>query len=104
MSGYMSKEEFIRYLDCIDSGGRRQECADGSHWVYTRKEVYDLVAKVPEADVIPARPAEWKYKTMCVPGGKGQTYSKWGCSHCKAKQKERTKFCPNCGSPMRNYK
>ena len=100
MTGFMSKEEFIRYLDCIDSGGRRKECADGSHWAYTRKEVYDMVLKVPDADVVPAKMAEWKYKTMTVPGGKGQTYSKWGCSRCKAKQKERTKFCPNCGSPL----
>lgn len=102
MTGYMSKEEFIRYLDCIDSGGWRKECADGSHWAYTRKEVYDMVLKVPDADVVPAKMAEWKYKTMTVPGGKGQTYSKWGCSRCKAKQKERTKFCPNCWSMMLN--
>lgn len=100
MTGYMSKEEFIRYLDCIDSGGRRQECADGSHWVYTRKEVYNLVVNVPEADVIPVKPAKWRYQTLTVPGGRGQTYSKWACSHCRAKQKERTKFCPNCGYRM----
>lgn len=46
--------------------------------------------------------AEWKYKTMSVPGGKGQTYSKWSCTHCKTKRKDRTKFCPECGYKMKN--
>ena len=46
--------------------------------------------------------AEWRYKTMTVPGGKGQTYAKWSCTHCKAKKKERTKFCPDCWYKMKN--
>lgn len=46
--------------------------------------------------------AEWQYKTMSVPGGKGQTYAKWSCTHCKTKQKDRTKFCPECGYRMKN--
>ena len=46
--------------------------------------------------------AEWKYKTMSVPGGKGQTYAKWHCTHCKTKRKDRTKFCPECGFRMKN--
>lgn len=46
--------------------------------------------------------AEWQYKTMSVPGGKGQTYAKWQCTHCKARRKERSKFCPECGYRMKN--
>ena len=46
--------------------------------------------------------AEWQYKTMTVPGGKGQTYAKWHCTHCKTKRKDRTKFCPECGYRMKN--
>ena len=43
----------------------------------------------------------WRYMTMNVPGGKGQTYSKWRCSACRKKQHKRTPYCPNCGAKMR---
>lgn len=46
--------------------------------------------------------AEWQYKTMSVPGGKGQTYAKWSCSACKGKQVHRSRYCPNCGKRMKN--
>ena len=46
------------------------------------------------------RIGRWKYQTLSVPGGKGQTYSKWSCSVCKAKQHKRSKYCPECGSRM----
>lgn len=43
---------------------------------------------------------EWRNKVMAVPGGHGQTYSRWGCSVCKKKFKERSNYCPNCGAKM----
>lgn len=46
--------------------------------------------------------AEWQYKTMSVPGGKGQTYAKWSCSACNGKQKHRSRYCPDCGKRMKN--
>ena len=46
--------------------------------------------------------AEWQYKTMSVPGGKGQTYAKWSCSACKGKQVHRSRYCPNCGNRMKD--
>lgn len=46
--------------------------------------------------------AEWQYRTMSVPGGKGQTYAKWSCSACKRKQVHRSRYCPNCGKRMKN--
>lgn len=51
-------------------------------------------------DVRPVVRARWRYKTMTVPGGKGQIYAKWCCTACKGKAKERTHFCPNCGAVM----
>ena len=61
-----------------------------------RKIAYDF----PAADVRPVVKARWRYKTMTVPGGKGQTYAKWCCTACKGKAKERTNYCPNCGAMM----
>ena len=61
----------------------------------------DVIDAVPAADVVPVRHAIWRYKTMTVPGGRGQTYAKWSCTACKAKQKERSDYCPNCGADMR---
>ncbi len=58
------------------------------------------LAKLNAADVRPVVKAIWRYKTMTVPGGKGQTYAKWCCTACKGKAKERTNFCPNCGAKM----
>lgn len=46
--------------------------------------------------------AKWRYQTMTVPGGKGQTYAKWSCSACKGKQKKRSRYCPNCGKRMKD--
>lgn len=57
--------------------------------------------RIPAADVRPVVHAIWRYKTMTVPGGKGQTYAKWSCTRCKGKFKERSNFCPNCGADMR---
>lgn len=45
----------------------------------------------------------WRYQTMSVPGGKGQTYSKWSCSNCHKKEKKRSPYCPNCGARMEEY-
>lgn len=56
---------------------------------------------IPAADVREVVRAIWRYKTMSVPGGKGQTYAKWCCTVCKHKVKERTNYCPNCGADMR---
>ena len=56
--------------------------------------------RIHAADVRPVVRARWQYKTMTVPGGKGQTYAKWCCTACKGKAKERTNFCPNCGAMM----
>lgn len=64
---------------------------------------YDrIISKTPEELAETDKVAEWQYKTMSVPGGKGQTYAKWRCTHCKTKQKARTKFCPECGYRMKN--
>ena len=95
MTGYMSKEEFIRYLDCIDSGGWRKECADGSHWAYTRKEVKNMVVNVPDADVVPVRHARW------IPT---HDADKLRCSHCDVIHliaqypHGQINYCPNCGA------
>lgn len=68
-----------------------------------KRSVTDCVRRlkeIPAADVRPVARARWQYKTMTVPGGKGQTYAKWCCTACKGKAKERTNFCPNCGAMM----
>ena len=44
------------------------------------RSVYDAIAALPNADVAPVRHAIWRYKTMTVPGGRGQTYAKWSCT------------------------
>lgn len=59
-----------------------------------------VLRRVPAADVVEVRHAIWRYKTMTVPGGRGQTYAKWSCTACKTKQKERSNYCPNCGAKM----
>ena len=56
---------------------------------------------VPSADVRPVVRARWQYKTITVPGGKGQTYARWCCTACKGKAKKRTNFCSNCGAEMK---
>lgn len=63
--------------------------------------VKDAIKAIPAADVQEVVHGVWRYKTMTVPGGKGQTYAKWGCSNCKGKVKVRTNYCPNCGADMR---
>ena len=57
--------------------------------------VEEMIDSIPAADVRPVVRARWQYKTMTVPGGKGQTYAKWCCTVCKGKAKERTNYCPN---------
>lgn len=61
-----------------------------------------VLRRVPAADVVEAGEAEWRYQTMSVPGGNGQTYAKWSCSACKGKQKKRSRYCPDCGKRMKN--
>lgn len=53
------------------------------------------------ADARPVVRARWQYKTITIPGGKGQTYAKWCCTACKGKAKKRTNFCSNCGAEMK---
>lgn len=62
----------------------------------------DRLRAIPAADVVEAGEAEWRYQTMSVPGGNGQTYAKWSCSACKGKQKKRSRYCPDCGKRMKN--
>ena len=71
--------------DCLPN----ERCAD-----------YELVNSIPAADVAPVRHGRWKYQTMTVPGGRGQTYYRYSCSVCKQKEKTRTIYCPNCGAKM----
>lgn len=46
-------------------------------------------------------PATWYQKRITVPKGRGQTYLVWAYSKCHGHEKKRSKFCPNCGKPMR---
>jgi len=73
-------------------------CYDG--YADNRDDCAENIRKLPAADVAPVRHAIWRYKTMTVPGGRGQTYAKWSCTACKAKQKVRSNYCPNCGARM----
>ena len=112
---YIEREAFItrqRELYCQNCD-RRRGMKDGK---LTKRFVYPIggapcracdvddminaVEDYPAADVVPVRHAIWRYKTMTVPGGRGQTYAKWSCTACKAKQKERSNYCPNCGAKM----
>ena len=92
MAEYIEREKgkYIKLsqaLEVLDS------CA--CWWAHERME------RIPAADVRPVMRARWQYKTITVPGGKGQTYAKWCCTACKGKAKERTNYCPNCGADMR---
>lgn len=64
------------------------------------RECEHPIDDIPAADVELVKDGIWRYQTMSVPGGKGQTYSKWSCSRCRKKVKDRTKYCPNCGARM----
>ena len=97
---------WIGFEDSLNSGyapGYRGECTDcgamtlAALSVEAAAEAWDRRAN----DVRPVKEGEWRYKTMTVPGGKGQTYAKWCCSKCKSKFKDHSKFCPNCGADMR---
>ncbi len=66
------------------------------------RKAMSAIDSLPAADVVKAGEAEWRYQTMTVPGGKGQTYAKWSCSACKGKQKKRSRYCPDCGKRMKN--
>lgn len=44
--------------------------------------------------------ARWRLYRLNVPGGKGQTYSVWGCSACHKHERKRSDYCPNCGAKM----
>lgn len=76
----------------------KQESIDGQPRAIRRAR--RIVANFSAADVRPVVKAKWQYKTMTVPGGKGQTYAKWSCTHCKGKSQYRTLYCPNCGAEM----
>lgn len=86
MSGYVEKAAVLRII--FDSVGK------------PATEIYQRVREVPEADVIERKSGKWKYQTLTVPGGKGQTYAKWSCSKCKGKFKSRSDYCPGCGARM----
>ena len=93
MAEYIEREEALaatcQYCSAKEDCLPNERCAD-----------YELINSIPAADVAPVRHGEWIYKTMSVPGGKGQTYGKWVCSKCKSKEKERRTYCPNCGAKM----
>lgn len=99
MAEYIDREAAI--LTLLDKGQRSKRYHLGDVWELNFDEIKEAIASIPAADVRPVVKASWQYKTITVPGGKGQTYAKWRCTACKGKAKERTNFCPNCGADMR---
>lgn len=91
MSDYISREAALELLKLIEY----KESSINFAGTMIR-ELQDM----PAADVAPVRHGRWKYQTMTVPGGRGQTYYRYSCSVCKQKEKTRTIYCPNCGAKM----
>ena len=113
MAEYIDREAFIadKRAQYCDNCDRRKGMKNGKmRFVYEIGDapcracgvgdMMDDIEDYPAADVVPVVHGTWRYKTMTVPGGKGQTYGKWVCTKCKAKKKERTKFCPDWGARM----
>ena len=91
---YHYEDKYWNWFEC-------EELPTAKHWDgHTEEDVTRLLTLA--ADVVEAGEAEWRYQTMSVPGGNGQTYAKWSCSACKGKQKKRSRYCPDCGKRMKN--
>lgn len=86
MSGYVEKAAVLRII--FDSVGK------------PATEIYQKVRELPEEEAAERKCGTWRYQTLTVPGGKGQTYAKWSCSRCKGKFKSRSEYCPGCGARM----
>lgn len=91
---YHYEDKYWNWFEC-------EELPTAKHWDgHTEEDVTRLLTLA--ADVVEAGEAEWRYQTMSVPGGNGQTYAKCSCSACKGKQKKRSRYCPDCGKRMKN--
>ena len=69
--------------------------------VYFKNQEDTIKELVGELEKVERKHGKWLDKTMSVPNGHGQTYTKYGCSACKSKFRQKTNFCPNCGADMR---
>ena len=67
------------------------------------QDEHEMLKRIDKIEAVEETTAKWRYRTMTVPGGKGQTYSKWSCSNCHKKEKKRSPYCPNCGARMEEY-
>ena len=93
-----------RYIDAdviLTKFDKALQLAGNDGAIAALKFCKEIVRKAPTISPDEVRGVgEWRNKVMAVPGGHGQTYSRWGCSVCKKKFKERTNYCPNCGAKM----
>lgn len=64
-------------------------------------EAIELIANSPVADVAPVKRAKWHQKRIYVAKAKGHSYCVWACSNCHKQAKERSNYCPDCGTDMR---
>ena len=88
-------------IDALGIGEANRDVFNDPAYADGWNSAIKVLRDAPIVDVALVRHAIWRYKIMTVPGGKGQTYAKWSCTHCKGKFKERSNYCPNCGADMR---
>ena len=83
MAEYIERGAAYRAIEIACNGCPCEKTVAGSvcHDCSIMKAKSELQA-LPAADVRPVVRAIWRYKTMTVPGGKGQTYAKWCCTAC----------------------
>ena len=60
---------------------------------------YDIVTKIPNADVQPVKRGKWIEKTEY--GGWGDT--SYTCSECETTEYIKSSFCPWCGADLRRW-
>ena len=107
MHEYVEKSALNIFIAEDTTKGHYAECADGSEVVFTHREVSQMIANCPAADVLPVVRGKWLGVWWSGERAFGQ------CSSCHNTGELRTtrteygiweinmRFCPDCGAAMR---
>ena len=101
MAEYIEREVAISAFDFADADVI-EDYGDGADFGFGRKNIRDVIQKVPAADVVPVVHGRWEEQD----DGWGGTY--YDCSACGESWttidgtplQNNMNYCPNCGAKM----